>query len=96
MEINEIISEIERKSKRLLTRVDRLEKENTELRKSVFDYLEKMEKQKTEIEKIKSELKITQLSKSIPSEKKALQKEIDKYIYLIDKCIASVKTEALS
>lgn len=96
MEINEIISEIERKSKRLLTRVDRLEKENIELRKSVFDYLEKMEKQKTEIEKIKSELKITQLSKSIPSEKKALQKEIDKYIYLIDKCIASVKTEALS
>ena len=96
MEINEIILEIERKSKRLLTRVDRLEKENTELRKSVFDYLEKMEKQKTEIEKIKSELKITQLSKSIPSEKKALQKEIDKYIYLIDKCIASVKTEALS
>jgi chromosome segregation ATPase len=96
MEINEIISEIERKSKRLLTRVDRLEKENTELRKSVFDYLEKMEKQKTEIEKIKSELKITQLSKSIPSEKKALQKEIDKYIYLIDKCIATVKTETLS
>jgi|688.fasta_scaffold586756_2 chromosome segregation ATPase len=96
MEINEIISEIERKSKRLLTRVDRLEKENTELRKSVFEYLEKLEKQKNEIETIKSQLKITQMSKSLPSEKKALQKEIDKYIYLIDKCIATVKTETLS
>ncbi len=96
MDINEVIIEIEHKTKRLLTRLNRLEKENTDLRKSVFDYLEKLEKQKFEIEKINSDLKITKMSKSLPLEKKNLQKEIDKYIYLIDKCIASVKTETLS
>lgn len=96
MEIQQLIDTIEQKSKRLISRVNRLEQENADLKKSVFDYLQKMENQLKEIENLKHQIKVIEVQKSISSDKKKLQRDIDKYIHLIDKCIANINAELIS
>ncbi|HOZ51383.1 MAG TPA: hypothetical protein PLU17_05970 [Chitinophagaceae bacterium] len=85
--------EINSKIKKLKARTIRLEAENEELRKSVFEYLQQIETQKKESEKIAQTLQHYRISDSIQSDKKILQKEIDKYVLMIDKCIAAVNTK---
>lgn len=96
MEIQQLIDTIEQKSKRLISRVNRLELENADLKKSVFDYLQKMENQLKEIEDLKHQIKVIEVKKSVSGDKKKLQRDIDKYIHLIDKCIANINAELIA
>ena len=84
MNANSLISEITLKVTKLKLRSERLEKENEELRNTVFNYLKELETQKLAISTYK------EADKNRPTTSFPSQKEIDKYILLIDKCIASV------
>jgi len=84
MNANSLISEITLKVTKLKLRTERLEKENQELRNAVFNYLEELETQKLAISTYK------EADKNRPTTSFPSQKELDKYILLIDKCIASI------
>lgn len=90
METLHLLSAIEEKIKKLKARNERLEKDNAELKKSVFEYLQKMETQKKEFDKSKTQMLAMQMGKSSSLDHTQLRKELDHYIHLIDKCIASV------
>ncbi len=87
------LSEITSKIKRLKSRNLRLETENEELRKSVFNYLQLLEAQKKETEKASLSVQQEILGQSLSGDKKVLLKELDKYILMIDKCIAAVNAK---
>ncbi len=89
-----LLSGIETKIRKMKTRNERLEKENEELKKSLFEYLQKMELQKKESEKSKMELQALQLGKSTTINTAQLRKDLDHYIYMIDKCIASINVKS--
>ena len=93
MEIESILSEIELKAKRLTSRMIRLEKENEDLRNSMFEYLNKLEQQKKEADKLQMEIKALKVGGSVSSDKRKLKKDIDQYIHLIDQCLATLNTE---
>ncbi len=86
------LADIRSKIKKLKTRNLRIEAENEELRKSVFGYLQLLETHKKETEKASLSAQHELLAQSVNVDKKALQKELDKYILMIDKCIAAVNT----
>lgn len=90
MEMLATLSNIETKIKKLKARNERLEKDNEELKKSMFEYLQKIENQKKEFDKSKMEYQALQLGKSTDINTAQLRKELDHYIYMIDKCIASI------
>ena len=87
------LAEITSKIKKLKARNQRIEAENEELRKSVFGYLQLLETQKKDTAKASLSLQHEQLSQSLGGDKKVLQKELDKYILMIDKCIAAVNAK---
>ncbi len=93
METLVLLSGIETKIRKLKARNERLEKENEELKKSVFEYLQKIDTQQKEFEKSKMELQALQLGKSTDMNTARLRKDLDHYIYLIDKCIASINVK---
>lgn len=84
MNASSLISEITLKVTKLKLRSERLEKENEELRNTVFTYLKELETQKIAISTYK------EADKNRPTTSLLSQKELDKYILLIDKCIASI------
>lgn len=93
MDTHTLLTDIENKIKKLKLRNLRLEKENADLQNSVFTYLQKMDLLKKQMEHshlISNSQKIASVSSF---EKNELKKEIDRYIYLIEKCIASVKVD---
>ncbi len=85
-----LLSNIEAKIKKLKARNERLEKDNENLKKSVFEYIQRLESQKKEMDKSKASLQALQLGKATSLNTAELRKELDHYIYLIDKCIASI------
>jgi nitrate/nitrite-specific signal transduction histidine kinase len=91
MNASSILSEIATKVTKLKLRNDRLEKENEELRNSVFNYLKELDLQKNEITHLQEQLSNNKTHSRLASEKKNLQKELDKYISLIDKSIESIQ-----
>jgi hypothetical protein len=93
MKIESILSEIELKAKRLTSRMIRLEKENEDLRNSMFEYLNKLEQQKKEADKLQMEIKALKVGGSVTTDKRKLKKDIDQYIHLIDQCLATLNTE---
>jgi chromosome segregation ATPase len=93
MEIESILTEIELKVKRLTSRMIRLEKENEDLRNSMFEYLNRLEQQKKEADKLQMEIKALKVGGSVTSDKRKLKKDIDQYIHLIDQCLATLNTE---
>lgn len=93
MEIESILTEIELKAKRLTSRMIRLEKENEDLRNSMFEYLNRLEQQKKEADKLQMEIKALKVGGSVNSDKRKLKKDIDQYIHLIDQCLATLNTE---
>lgn len=95
MDLHNLISDIEKKIKRLVLRNQRLEEENKELRTSVFNYLQQLETQKNEISLLQQDMKNKEIASLSAADKKELQREIDKYVLLIDKCISSVKVNSL-
>lgn len=89
-----LLTGIEAKIKKLKARNERLEKDNEDLKKSIFEYIQKLESQKMELDKSKTSLQAMQLGKSTSIDTVALRKELDHYIYLIDKCIASIHVKS--
>ncbi|HPI54120.1 MAG TPA: hypothetical protein PLU10_05470 [Chitinophagaceae bacterium] len=87
------IAEITSKVKKMTTRMKRLESENESLKKSVMTYLELLDQQKKETDKLTQQLKAGQIQQQVSGDNKKLQKELDKYIGLIDKCIAAVNSK---
>ncbi len=87
------LSQITSKIKKLKARNLRLETENEDLKKSVFGYLQQLEDQKKESVKLSQSMQHNLISQSLTTDKKTLQKEIDKYILMIDKCIAAVNVK---
>lgn len=85
-----LLAGIEAKIKKLKTHNARLEKDNAELKQSLFEYLQKIETQKQEFERSKMEFQALQLGKATDINTEELRKELDHYIYMIDKCIASI------
>jgi chromosome segregation ATPase len=92
MDINNIISDIESKAKRLKVRMERLEKENEELRNSVFEYLGKLEANQQECFTLKKEIETAKIGQLLQVDKKQTKREIDKYIHMIEKCISAINT----
>jgi replicative DNA helicase len=87
------LNEIRSKISRIKSRTQRLEQENEALRKSVFEYLQQLESQKKETAKLNLMMQHEQIGLSLNADKKKLQKELDKYILMIDKCIAAVNAK---
>lgn len=91
MKNDQLLTEIENKAKVLQQRIQRLNKENQALQNSVFEYLKQLEESRKEITELKKSVANQQLAGKIDLDKKQLQKEIDQYIQLVEKCIATVK-----
>lgn len=84
MDIHSLMQEINAKAQKLKSRTERLEKENEELRNSVFNYLKELEAQKIELNNLKT------IAKNQSKNSTLSQKDLEKYILLVDKCIASI------
>ena len=91
--VEQQFTEIVSKVKKLKGRIIRLETENETLKKSVLSYLQLLDEHKKNAERISQQENVAQLNSAIQKDKKALQKDLDKYISLIDKCIASIETK---
>ena len=87
------IAEISTKVKKMTSRMKRLESENESLKKSVMTYLELLDHQKKESDTLTRQLIVWQIQQHVAVDTKKLQKELDKYIGLIDKCIAAVNSK---
>lgn len=96
MEWNELLDSLEQKARRLKQRTDRLEQENRELRDSVFRYLEQLDQKAKALREAEQKETATLLSQALPAgERKALRKEIDRYIALLDRCVAQLNAGLL-
>lgn len=93
--VTDVIQQIEFKVKRLLQRNQRLEEENKELRNSVFEYLQQLDALKKQMNALEQERLMRKVSHLSEEEKKALLREIDKQVLLIDKCISSIKVSGM-
>lgn len=91
MESTTLIKTIGDKIRKLKERSQRLEKENAELQQSVFGYLAKIDALQKELDLLKKQSNTRFLGETLTGDKKKLQKELDQYIHLIDKCIAAIK-----
>ncbi len=91
--IENTLASISQKIKRLKARNTKLENENAELRASVFDYLQQLDLYKKANEKAITSMHTREISEVSKIDKKILRKDIDKYILMIDKCIASMKVK---
>lgn len=92
-QFNGHFDEIKNKIKRMKTRIGKLESENQELRKSIFTYLEQLAAQKKETQNLSQKQKNASLANSLSLPNHELNKEIDKYILILDKCIATINTK---
>ena len=91
METLPLLERIEKKVRRLKQHNERLAAHNAALEARIFDYLKQLEEAKTAITRLEEQLQVRHLGKQV-GDKKTLQKEIDRYIKIIDQCMASVNT----
>lgn len=92
-QVEQQFTEIVSKVKKLQGRIIRLETENDTLKKSILGYLQLLDEYKKNAEKATKQANVDQLNGALQKDKKALQKDLDKYITLIDKCIAAIETK---
>lgn len=88
--VESLLNDIEKKAKKLLAHNERLQAENRELRERIFSYLQKIESYSKEISQKRQEVGTSKMIEVSTIDKVQLRKEIDKYIYLIEKCISSI------
>lgn len=91
METQTLLVQIEKKARRLKQQNERLAANNTALEARIFDYLQQLDEAKARINQLEDQLKHRGMSEHIV-DKQALQKEIDRYIKIIDQCMAVVNT----
>jgi uncharacterized coiled-coil DUF342 family protein len=95
MALNELLDELESKARKIRQRMDRMEEENRSLRQSVFQYLQQLDEQKKELDELKAQLATRQLAGEFKHTHKELQRKIELYIGMIDKCIATIQVNTL-
>jgi replicative DNA helicase len=86
-------TEIIAKVKKMKIRMERLELENENLKKSVFNYLQLLEKQRNETNQLAQQARYKQIAEKMNTSQHSLAKELDQYILMIDQCIAAVNTK---
>ncbi len=91
--IQNIITSIATKAKRMKMRNTRLEEENTTLRETVFKHLATISTLKTELEALNTKDNIQQIKTSNKVDAKKVRTMIDNYIKIIDNSIASIKQQ---
>ena len=64
--------------------------ENENLRSSVFGYLQKLDDQQKQYSELLQKYQAAEVNKSLPADRKNLHKDLDRYIHLIDQCLASL------
>ncbi|HAD35122.1 MAG TPA: hypothetical protein DCF44_11630 [Chitinophagaceae bacterium] len=89
----QMLDDIEKKISKLMHRNERLEQENAELQKSIFEYIAQMDVQKKEMNQLKDQLKVARIRDGLDTNEQKLSKELEQYIKLIDKCIAAVQVK---
>lgn len=92
-ELLDILQTLESSVRKLKQRNERLESENAELKQSIFEYLGKLEHQKKENDLLRDQIRAKTIAGKLDPDAKVLAKEIDQYIRLIDKCLASIHTK---
>ncbi|MEZ5047536.1 MAG: hypothetical protein R2831_11145 [Chitinophagaceae bacterium] len=80
-------------AKKMRARIDSLEKDNENLQESVFKYIALLDQQKEESTLIEQHELAKQLVASSKLEKNKLKKDLDKYIAIINKCIATIEVK---
>ncbi len=88
-----LLFDIEKKVKKILQHNERLIAENNEMRERIFGYIEQLDDSKKKLDKMKMELDTSKIVQSSSFDISQLRKDIDNYIYLIDKCIAGIQTK---
>lgn len=91
METQTLLVQIEKKARRLKQQNERLAANNTALEARIFDYLQQLDEAKARINQLEDQLKHRGISEQV-LDKQAMQKEIDRYIKIIDQCMAVVNT----
>lgn len=91
--IDNTLASISQKIKKIKARNTKLENENAELRASIFEYLQQLDVYKKANEKAITSMHTREIGDVSKIDKKILRKDIDKYILMIDKCIASMKVK---
>lgn len=91
METKTLLVQIEKKARRLKQQNERLAANNTALEARIFDYLQQLDEAKARINQLEDQLKHRGISEQV-LDKQAMQKEIDRYIKIIDQCMAVVNT----
>ncbi len=91
--IQNIITSIATKAKRMKMRNTRLEEENTTLRETVFKHLATISTLKTELEALNTKDNIQQIKTNNKVDAKKVRTMIDNYIKIIDNSIASIKQQ---
>ncbi|MBK7763449.1 MAG: hypothetical protein IPI46_08745 [Bacteroidetes bacterium] len=91
--IDTTLASIRTKVKKIKARNAKLESENAELRASIFEYLQQLEIYKQANEKAAQGIRTREIGDLSKTDKKVLRKDLDKYILMIDKCIATMKVK---
>jgi hypothetical protein len=91
METLALLVQIEKKARRLKQQNERLVANNAALEARIFDYLQQLDEAKASIKLLEDQLKHRSMSEQVV-DKQAMQKEIDRYIKIIDQCMAVVNT----
>lgn len=91
MNTQELLHGIEKKVRRLTQHNARLAAENAALESRLFDYLQQLKEAQETIKQLEDRLQQRSLSTQVVN-KQALRKELDRYIKIIDQCMAAVNT----
>ncbi len=92
-EEEELLSDIEKKVKKILEHNERLIKENEEMRERIFGYIEKLDDSKRRFEAFKKDVETMKIIEKSSMDNLQLKREIEHYIHKIDKCIATIQTK---
>ncbi|MBU3675932.1 MAG: hypothetical protein FGM54_01955 [Chitinophagaceae bacterium] len=88
----EILNAIEQKTKHLKQQNERLLENNSALEARVAGYVQQIEQSKAEIKQLKEAMHVQALGQQV-SNNQALRKELERYIKIIDQCMAALATQ---
>lgn len=88
----ELLDAIQQKTKHLKQQNERLLQSNNALEARIAEYLQQIEHSKAEIKQLKESMHVQALGQQV-SDNQALRKELDRYIKIIDQCMAALATQ---
>lgn len=91
MDTSQLLDRIEKKVRRLKQQNERLSADNAALEARIFDYLKQLEEAQVALKQMEDTIKHRAVG-DMSIHKKALQKDLDHYIKIIDQCMAAINT----